>query len=95
MRDPNDNVETRQNLARWLIQHTTRLELDLRLIRFLDDCVEAQLALLPRELEKRTTYRLSLDYVLGRSEAEHAIEDELRFALCELQKQHLKAMGLA
>jgi hypothetical protein len=94
MRDIHDRAETRLNLARWVVQHSERLQLDLRLIRFLDDCLEVTLALLPRDLKKET-YRLSLDYVVGNSEGEYPIEEELRFALKELQRQHLQRMGIA
>jgi hypothetical protein len=93
VRDDHDRIENRQNLARWGIEHSERLGLDLRGIYFLNDCIEFVLALLPRcgDLDP---YSLKVDYLLGRTEAEHAIEEELRFALCELQKQKLKAMGL-
>lgn len=95
MRDQHDKAETRSNLVRWAIEHSERLQLDLRVLYFRNDCLELVLGLLPRDLVKCEPYRLLLDYVLGNSDAEHAIAEELRFALCELQKQQLQRMGLA
>lgn len=84
--DEYNTAVSRANLARWCVEQSEKLQIDLRTIRFFDEGVEVVISTLPRDFNQPTWFVL-FDHGVGAKGNDHLVQCELANALHKLQRK--------